>query len=135
MLLPVPKPGDDSTLAALKNDLAGMAGKTAMVESTAGAWGGDRANAPRMDWQPVRLGANPPSALVQLHETATREVLAACGVPVELVGGGDGAGQREAWRRFLFGSIAPLGRLVSAELSAKLDTPITLTWDECARPI
>ena len=32
-------------------------------------------------------------------------------------------GQREAWRRFLHGSVSPVARLVEAELSAKLDTP------------
>ena len=33
---------------------------------------------------------------------------------------GDGAGQREAWRRFWAGTVAPIGELLEAELRAKL---------------
>ena len=33
---------------------------------------------------------------------------------------GDGSGQREAWRRFWAGTIAPIGALLEAELRAKL---------------
>ena len=33
----------------------------------------------------------------------------------------DGTGQREAWRRFLHGSVSPVARIVQGELRAKLD--------------
>ena len=49
---------------------------------------------------------------------------AACGVPPSLVTlPADGTGQREAWRRFLHGSVSPVARLVQTKLRAKLDTP------------
>ena len=41
-----------------------------------------------------------------------------------------GTAQREAYRQFLFGTVAPLGRMVAAELSEKLNTPIRLDWEE-----
>ena len=42
-----------------------------------------------------------------------------------------GPAQREAWRRLLFSTIAPLGRIVENELRVKLDTPdLRLTWNE-----
>ena len=36
---------------------------------------------------------------------------------------------REAWRQLLFGTVAPLGRIVEAELSAKL-FPLKIRWQE-----
>ena len=67
--------------------------------------------------------------LVNLHETASREVALCCGVPTALLAESPtGTGTREAWRQFLFGTVAPLGKLVAAELSRKLDAPISLTW-------
>ena len=55
----------------------------------------------------------------------------ACGVPTALLAESPtGTGTREAWRQFLFGTVAPLGKLVADELSRKLDAPISLTWAE-----
>ncbi len=40
------------------------------------------------------------------------------------------AGQRESWRRFLHGSVQPLGDLLAVELADKLDAPgLRLTFD------
>ena len=61
--------------------------------------------------------------MVQLRSDAAREVLAAFGVPVELVALADGAGAREAWRRFLQGIVQPLTSQAAAALAVKLDTP------------
>lgn len=57
--------------------------------------------------------------------TATgRDVLAACGVPPTLfVANSDGTAQREAFRRFLHGSLRPVARIMEAELRMKLDAP------------
>ena len=49
------------------------------MESTLGSWNTDNA-AGRRDWAKVRLGAEPPSALVEQAALASREILAACGV-------------------------------------------------------
>lgn len=129
-LLPVPQDGASPTLDDLSERIGKLKGKMALVETTAGAWGNSTQGAPRRDWQAVRFGADPPAALVELYRFSGRAVLAACGLPVELVETSDGTGQREAWRRLLFGTIAPLARQVEAELSAKLETDITLTFDE-----
>ncbi len=37
---------------------------------------------------------------------------------------------RESWRQFLFGSVAPMARLIAAELSAKLETEVSLEFGE-----
>ena len=87
-------------------------------------------NPPQGDWQQKRFGANPPAGLVNLAELATREIYAACGLSSALFGGSDAAGTREAWRLALFGTIAPLGRIVETELRRKLDDDVSLSWDE-----
>ncbi len=44
--------------------------------------------------------------------------------------GADGTAQREAFRRYLTLTVQPVGTLLSAELSAKLETPVRLTFAE-----
>ena len=51
-----------------------------------------------------------------------QDVAAAFGVPPTLFAtSGDGAGQREAWRRFWISTAAPAARVIEAELKEKLD--------------
>ena len=57
-------------------------------------------------------------------------MLTACGIPAEFLEAGDGTARREAWRQFIFGSIAPLARSLEAELSRKLETGIILDFAE-----
>ena len=129
-LLPVPTDGQDDTVSELRRDIGSLKGKTALVETTAAAWGDGRQMAPRSDYEPKRIGANPPASLAALRSDAALAVLSACGVPVELVTPGDGTGQREAWRRFLHGTVQPVAACVTAELAVKLDTPnFTLGFD------
>ena len=56
------------------------------------------------------------------------EVLAACGVPPGMFAHVGDSGQRETYRRFVTLTIEPLGRMVGAELSAKLETKIGLDF-------
>ncbi len=130
-VLPIPSDGQDDSVSDLRRDIGSLGGKTALVETLAAGWGDGRMAAPRGDYQPQRLGANPPASLATLRTDAARAVLSACGVPVELVTPGDGTGQREAWRRFLHGCVQPLAACVATELAAKLDTPtLTLGFDK-----
>ena len=129
--LPLPKTdGEDDTVAQLKADIRKLGGALAIVESMADKWGTGE-GASRSDWDQKRLGADPPDALVDLARHASDEVYAACGVSSSLFSSADGTAQREAWRRLLFSTIAPLGRIVENELRVKLDTPdLRLTWNE-----
>ena len=53
--------------------------------------------------------------------------MAACGVPVALADpSAAAAGLREAMRQFLHLSVAPLAAIVSAELTRKLELPVSL---------
>ena len=134
-LLPVPrKDGDDATLSALKGDLKSLRGGLNLVESMTEQWsaqsGMGSRSADSKQWEPRRVGASPPPALVALAEQAAREVFSACGISPALFGGADGTAAREAWRQALFGVIAPLGRMVSSELSAKFGEEVKLDWQE-----
>ena len=128
-LLPLPVAGDDPTVQVLQADLKKLKGQLATVETQQSMAPG--ASGASDGWIARRIGADPPVALVQLHEIATREVLGACGVPPVLFSSSpSGTAGREAWRQLLFATVAPLGRLVVAELAAKLETDVALEWDE-----
>ena len=91
-----------------------------------------RVAAPQTDWKVTRIGAAPPATLALLRDGVAVTILGLCGVPPALaVMPSDGTAQRESWRRFLHGTVAPVARLVSAELAEKLDTPgLTLNFEE-----
>ena len=130
-VLPIPSGGQDDSVSDLRRDIGSLGGKVALVETAMAGWGDGRMAAPRGDYQPQRLGASPPPSLATLRSDAAQAVLSACGVPVELLVPGDGTGQREAWRRFLHGTVSPLASCVATELGAKLDAPtLTLGFDK-----
>ena len=121
-IVPVPKPSPD--LAA---DVAGLRGRVLLGETMAGGWGaGDSARAYR-DWEARRVGADIPSANVELWRHVQSAVLSAAGVPADLARE-SGAGFREAWRRFLHSTVAPVGMVVQAELE-RLGETATCTFD------
>ena len=117
-------PSDDKGLDEFKSTLSGLRGRTAIVEG--GAWGSDdRTNVLRSH----RIGSEPSQALPILRSDVERSVLACAGVPVEVAVLASGSGGREAWRRWIFGSVAPMAKLIEQELSEKLDRPVTLGFD------
>ena len=132
-LIPIPPDGGDGSnndvLKTLKSDIASARGRTMLVETTAAGWGEGQGSAPRRDWRAERFGANPPEALGKLRKDVEATVYAACGVPPELAESSQGTAAREAWRRFLHGTIQPVARLVQVELSEKLEVPIKLNFD------
>ena len=133
-LLPVPADGGDGgddtdPLAQFKTDIRNAKGSTLLVETTAAAWDKGADQAPRQDYKAQRIGADPPNSLAALRSDAGLSVLAACGIPAALVLDSDGTAQREASRRWLSTGLQPVADLVSLELSAKLDTPVSLNFD------
>ena len=70
-----------------------------------------------------RIGANPPTSLMQLRGDVQASILAATGTPVTTMSVSDGVAKREDYRRFLHSTIAPVARVVADELAVKLDTP------------
>ena len=125
--MPVPVDGADPTIANMKADA--KAAKGAMLFAESGDWnaagGGKYAG-----WQQARFGADPPAGLVELAKMATAEIYAAVGLNPGLFRNEGESGAREAYRQALHSVVAPLGRIVADELTAKLETPIALDWAE-----
>ena len=128
--LPLPLDGGDDDgdenadpMRSFKADIRSGKGRTLLVESTTGGWGDGPSGAPLHDYKTHRFGADPPATLATLRSDSSQAVLGACGVPVGLAIDADGTGQREAWRRFVMGSVEPVLALVRQELAAKLDLP------------
>ena len=128
-ILPVP---DLKAAAGIAEQLPKLGGRTVLAETTQSGWeAGGRGPVPR-EWEPRRVGANPPDALRALRADVQASMLAAAGVPVELSAGGSGAGAREAWRRFLHSTIGPVGRIVGAEVGRVLGGDGELSFEQLA---
>ena len=84
------------------------------------------------DWKQTQFGMNMPAAAVELSSMVSREIVSACGVSPTLFDPKSSAAMREAWRQLLFGTVAPLGKIIEAELSAKL-FPVKIGWQELTR--
>ena len=128
-VVPIPK-STDPEIADLREAIAKLGGRTALVESTAGGHA-DRGERPRHDWKPERIGHHPPDASVTLQAQAFAQTLAACGVPLELAAEA-GAQRREAYRQYVATTVEPIAEIVAAELSAKLEAPVGLTFGALA---
>lgn len=68
-----------------------------------------------------------PKNNVAMFMTARQSVLAACGMPVALAENNDGGSQGESWRRYVHGTVAPLGKLIALE-AERIGLAITLDW-------
>ena len=132
-LLAVPQDGgdggDDDPLKSLKASIAAAKGKALLLETTAAGWGEGRGGAPQRDWAQNRLGPAPPDALVAVSKDAFARVLAACGASPALFDDSDGTSKREALRQWHLGTVIPLAKMLETELSAKLETPVSLRFD------
>ena len=125
--LPVPRTdGASETLAALKADIAGATGDMLMVESMADQWqsGGTQ---PSANWHPRKFGPSPPAELIKLYEESRVAMIQALGINPSMFST-QGQASREGWRQTLFAVLLPLGRLLSSELSVKLEREVTLDW-------
>ena len=131
-LVTVPQDGgdgsEDDPLAELKADLKTARGRALLLETTAAGWGEGRSAAPLRDWKPSRLGPQPEASMEAIMGRGFLEVLGACGVPPGLLIDADGTAQRESYRRFFSLTVEPLAGLLGAELSAKLEADVSLSF-------
>ena len=127
-----PLPQDDPLPSdALAEVIRTAKGRTLLPETTADNWNGDpNARPPRRDFEPQRLGANPPTALIKLRRDVEDSVLACFGIPSPLGPGGltDGTAAREGARRLWTMTIQPLGAVIAEELTRVLEQPVTLEY-------
>ena len=117
-----------SPYEAVQAALAGLKGQVLVTETTQGGHGLGPESKPSADYKAMRIGAAHHTASVELANAARSSVLAACGIPPALSHRGEGAGLREAYRQFLFGTVEPIGRQIAAEATAKLDVAVALDF-------
>ena len=129
-MLPTP-PLSEASRAALKTDLGALKGGVALVEAGGG-------NAPRPtpggqpnDWTPRRFGLTYTEPNVMLRAAASADVVSSFGIPSALFSGSDGSLVREGWRQFGV-AVQAWGKIVSDELSLKLERTIALSFRELA---
>lgn len=126
--IPVPKAAPDE-LKQVRDKVNDLKGRVLLVETTASGFAGGKSEAPLSDWRSHRLGADYPASVVQARQDAMSAVLASCGIPPSLCWPSGATDSREAFRRFLHGTLQPLGEQLSAEMSDKLEEQVTLTFD------
>ena len=127
-LLPPPADGPSETVKELREDIASLSGRIAVIETTRTGWGEGPRGGGR-DLRLERLGPSYPKDIVQMFMAERRAVLAACGMPVAIAENSDGGSQRESWRRYLHGTVAPLGKLIALE-AERIGLAITLDRDQ-----
>ena len=124
----VPVGTSDASFTALKRDIPRMSGKLALLEA-GGSWDStQQGGRPGIDVK--RIGADPPASVLSIWQYSTSLVLAAAGVPIELLQKSDGGGMRESWRRFIFSTVGPVARSVEEQLSQKFDMQVTLDFSQ-----
>ena len=125
-VLPVP---DVEKAQAVADAMAGLRGRVVLGQTMSQGWDTGQARAPGgREWQPVRIGPAPPDEQRALRSDLADAILAAAGVPVELLSPRASSDAREAWRRFLFATIAPAGVLVANEARRVLGGAGRLDW-------
>ena len=133
LLIPIPpqagRRGTDGSAPGWLSQIKNLKGQIAYPPSLTSGLGDGRIAAPARDWVPQRIGPMPPAEVVELRQSMLLSSLAALGVPAELVGGASDAGLREAYRRFTFGTLLPMGELIAAELGQKLNRTYQLGFD------
>ena len=81
------------------------------------------------DWIAARLGpASATPTLATIMETGFSQMLSAMGCPPGLFLGGSASAAREDYRRWYSATVEPLAIMLAAELSLKLETPISLSF-------
>lgn len=103
-------------------------GRTMLVPSAA-HWGDDGKAPPASEWQPRRIGPEPPASVVSATDTAHRFALEQCGIPPGLMDATSAQASREALRRFALLNLSPMAKRIEAELRRKLDTTLTVAPD------
>ena len=122
-ILPIPDGVTSEQAGKLRDGLSGLNGGTIVLETTSQGWGQGAQAAPRGDFEQKRLGMEIENAAPTLRGQVASDILGACGVPAVLTSGTSSAAAREAWRGFLFGSVAPMARLLEVVMADGLATP------------
>ena len=127
-IVPIPSGTPPDKATGLRTKLDKLKGGYTLAETTASGFGRGLHDAPRADYVEKRLGMSPPESLVKLRADAQADLLGSFGIHPSMCSlEGDGVTQRESFRRWIELYVKPLCSRIGAELSDKLEQPITLT--------
>ena len=127
-VVPVPNIQASTQLQA---DLRALKGRLALVETVNQGFGVGQGGVPSGDYQVRRLGADPPESTVTLRRQTEESILAACGLPVSILGTSSDTAAREGVRMFMRQTIRPVAKAVAAVVAAKFDVPeLTFAFEE-----
>ena len=129
ILIPLPDASPPSTVAQIKTALQRGFGAFNLIETTAAGFGQGLTAAPKKDWEQQRLGAMVPEHNIELRTESAKAILTAYGVSPAMFEG-DGNAMRETRRLMFLDSILPTSAIIAGELSAKLETAISITHNE-----
>ena len=115
-----------------KTALTAGKGKLTLIETMKAGYGQGSDAAPAKDWAQARFGPMTPASSIELREKALESVLEAMGVPSSLHRS-DGAALRESYRHFFTATIEPLGKLISEELSDKLEVDFEFLFPQASK--
>lgn len=103
-------------------------GRLLLIEQSASTWG-DKGT-PARDIVPHRMGPEPPAELITMLSDLRMSIANMYGVPSALLESQTSStGQREAWRRFLHGSVQPVANTVADEIREKLGGDVSINFD------
>lgn len=131
-IIPVPDGTPPETIARFKSDLKILRGGVAVPETTQAGFGLGQAAAPQRDWVPQRLAPEVPESLTHFRNLVGETIASCLGVPGSLLGFGnvEGTALREDWRRCMHSTIEPMGTLIATELSEKLETKVSISFNK-----
>ena len=128
----IPQAGEQDGAQGLRDSIAKLKGRTAVLDLELSDFTESSGGSGGKGYSVLRLGPQFGASFAPVRSELSRAVLSACGVPASMVDpSAGGAGTREGYRQWMHGTVAPIGKRVAAELTAKLepDEPFTLNFD------
>ena len=122
-VIPSPADGQSDATTALRSDLKAAKGGVVLAETMARGYG-DKAASPMQDWAVRRIGANPPDVLRALASETGQRIMKPAQCRVRSWSQARTAlASAKPCAVGCTAHVAPLGRIVAAELSDKLAVP------------
>lgn len=115
----------DQKKRATENFTKRLGGKLVVMDAPNLAGAG---NLPTHFTEQHRVGADFPLGNIELRRDVSASILAAYGVPQNLLFAGSGSDAREGYRRFLRATLLPIGNVIAEEIRAKVDPAATLNF-------
>ena len=130
-LMPLPDGSTPAQAQQVANALANGKGAITPIEAIT-AFGPVTPAQTKDAYDQKRFGPMVPATSIQLRDGSALAVMAAMGA-LPAMFQSEGSGLRESYRNLFTGTVEPLGKLISAELSEKLGIPFEFHFPEIVK--